>query len=88
MKLLPDNRVKHFWDGRSELVKGYAQTLSFKDDQPAWDVYFAYDREVEWKENPPLPTYWMTKLKIASDRKFDGEKFAAEVRKLIDAAKR
>lgn len=84
VKLMPDNRVSHYWDAHGELVKGFAGTLAFKESQPAWDVYFVYDRDVEWKHAPPVPTFWMTKLKIAPDRRFDGKAFRREVEKAIN----
>ncbi len=88
VKLMPDRRVKHFWDANGELVKSYARVLGFKAEQPAWDVYFAYDREAVWKDAPPSPTYWMTKLKAAPERKFDAEAFRAAVEKLIAASRK
>lgn len=84
VKLMPDNRVSHFWDAQGELVKGFASALAFKESQPAWDVYFVYNRDVEWKNAPPVPTFWMTKLRVAPERKFDGEAFKREVEKAIN----
>ncbi|MDQ3252344.1 MAG: hypothetical protein M3R15_00310 [Acidobacteriota bacterium] len=83
---LPDERVSHFWDGNGELVKGYSRVMKFGDEQPAWDVYFVFDRDAEWKDEPPAPAYWMHQLKLAPEKRFDGDKLAAEINKLLQSA--
>ncbi len=83
---LPDERVSHFWDGNGELVKGYSRVMKFGDGQPAWDVYFVFDHDAEWKDEPPAPAYWMHQLKLAPEKRFDGDKLAAEINKLLQSA--
>ncbi|MBX3295744.1 MAG: hypothetical protein KF762_08535 [Acidobacteria bacterium] len=79
-KTLPDPRVRHYWDGDGELVKGYAPVLGI-DDQ-AWDVYLLYDKDAEWKDAPPKPNYWQEQLGISEETKLDGAKLAVEIDKL------
>jgi hypothetical protein len=82
-KYMPDRRVSHFWDAEGVLKKDYAAVLQL--EQPAWDVYFAYGRDAEWKaERPPDPAYWMHQLsQLGQERRLDPEQFAAEVNKLL-----
>lgn len=82
-KRLPDERVSHFWDGNGELVKSYARLLQLGDAQPAWDVYFVYDRDAEWKDTPPVPTYWMHQLELTQGHPFNGDQLAVEINKLV-----
>jgi hypothetical protein len=46
-KLLPDNRVMHFWDGKGELVEAYKAILPTKNAETgeyvkAWAVYLIF----------------------------------------------
>ncbi len=83
---LHDERVSHFWDAGGELVKGYSRVMKFGDEQPAWDIYFVFDRDAEWKGEPPAPAFWMHQLKLAPEKRFDGERLAAEINKLLQSA--
>jgi hypothetical protein len=83
-KRLPDERVSHFWDGNGELVKSYSRLLQLGDAQPAWDVYFVYGRDVEWKDTPPMPTYWMDQLDLEQGQRFNAEKLAVEIKKILE----
>ncbi len=79
---LPDERVSHFWDSEGELVRSYSRILEL-GDTPAWDVYFVFDRNAEWGGEPPTPVYWMDKLGIRDEQQLDGDKLAAEVKRLL-----
>lgn len=81
-KYLPDERVSHFWDRDEELAKAYSQRLRLSDEQPAWDMYMVYDRDAEWNDAPPMPTYWMTKLDLEQGHPFNGEELATEINKI------
>lgn len=90
-KRLPDNRVSFYWDGKGELAESYAPVLQLRKGQPAWDVYLAFNRDVEWKndEPPPAPDYWMHQLGgVAPERRLDGARFAEETNKLLKAGKK
>ncbi len=80
---LPDARVSHYWDGDGVLVRAYAPVLQLKEGQPAWDVYFVFDRDAEWRDGVPVPAYWMHQLDLAPERTFNGRKLAAEVERLL-----
>ncbi len=82
---LPDERVTHYWDSQSELVKSYGPVLKLEENQPAWDLYFVYGRNAEWKNEPPMPDYWMHQLDLDPERTLDGRKLATEIEKLIQA---
>ena len=79
---LPDARVSHFWDRDGELVKAYSHILRL-GETPAWDAYFVFDRNTAWGGEPPMPVYWMDKLGIRPERQLDGDKLAAEVKRLL-----
>ena len=81
-KRLPDQRVSHYWDHEGQLVREYARVLQI--DGPAWDVYLLYDRNAEWKEQPPTPTFWMDKLGLANGTPFEGDKLAQRVQALLE----
>jgi hypothetical protein len=88
MKRLPDERVSYFWNGPGDLAQTYARILKLPEGQPAWDVYFAFNRGVEWKDEPPVPDYWMHQLHgQAAERFLNGEKFAEETNKLLKIKK-
>jgi hypothetical protein len=56
-----DPRAMHYWDGGSQLVAGYRQTLRL--NEPAWDIFLLYGPEARWEdERPPMPEYWMHQL--------------------------
>jgi len=103
MKKMPDKRVSHYWDGQKELVNGYSRILELemegqkqegqsketaeKKYLPAWDVYFLFPRETEWKDELPKPSYWMHQLPTTKAERFNGEKFAEELKKLLQPVK-
>jgi len=82
---LTDERVTFFWNGSGELVQAYARVMKLDQGQPAWDIYLVLDRDIEWKGEPPAPTYWMHQLKLDPDRRLDGDKLATEINKLLKA---
>lgn len=81
-KSIPDARVTHFWDGNSELVKGYPSILGI-GDKPAWDLYLLFDGNAEWKDAPPKPGFWQEQLGISDETQLDGEKMTAEINRLL-----
>lgn len=88
-KLLPDKRVSYFWDGKSQLAQSYADVLQMPRGQPAWDIYLASNRDVEWSSKPPAPDYWMHQLGgQPPERRLNGERFAEETNKLLRITKR
>ena len=56
-----DARAVHYWDGTSQLVAGYRETLGL--NEPAWDIFLLYGPEVRWDgDRPPAPEFWMHQL--------------------------
>jgi len=85
-KLLPDERVKYYWDGEKKSGEAFNPVLEL--DQTAWDVYLLYPPDAEWKEQPPKPVYWMHQLGIESAPVLNGETLAGEVNKLLQSEKK
>ena len=80
-KYFTDARATHYWDGNSELVKGFAPVLGLGDSR-AWDVYLLYDKDAEWTHAPPKPIFWQEQLGVSDETTLDPEKMAAEINKL------
>ena len=80
---ITDARATHYWDGEGKLKLAYQRVMKW--DQPAWDVYYAYGREAEWKNDPPAPDYWQHQLRgLPPERMLDGDKLAGEMRRLLE----
>lgn len=61
MSLLPDRRVRNYWDGDETLGRAYGEMLPTPG--PAWDVYLLFRRGVRWTGDlPPKPDFWMHQL--------------------------
>jgi len=59
--VMSDPRALHYWDGDSQLVQGYRDTLRLSES--AWDVFMLYDRGARWDgPTPPVPSFWMHQL--------------------------
>jgi len=87
-KRLPDERVSYFWDGKGEMAQSYASVLKLPAGYVAWDVYMVFNRDAEWKAEPPAPDYWMHQLGgVMPEHRLDGDKFAEETNKLLPAGK-
>jgi hypothetical protein len=88
-KRLPDQRVIHFWDAQGELVEAYKTILPTKNEETgeyikAWDVYLLFAPGIEWKDQPPQPTFWMHQLySVDPKNAFDSRALATEVQRLL-----
>ncbi len=65
--------VKHFYDPLPAHRAGKAFAKGLLTRGPAWDIYFFYDKGVEWRDVPPKPTEWMHQL--SGGRRADPERF-------------
>jgi hypothetical protein len=83
LKKMADERVKHYWDGKGQLPETFKRVLQI--NQAAWDVYLIYPRDAEWKDEPPMPAYWMHQLNLAPERTLNGDTLAAETRKQLQS---
>jgi hypothetical protein len=49
--LMPDGRVKHFWDGELDAARWFAKEVDGYDGV-SWDMYYLYGPEAVWKTVP------------------------------------
>ncbi len=49
--LLPDSRVKHFWDAELEAARWFAKQVDGYEGV-SWDMYYLYGPEAVWKTVP------------------------------------
>jgi len=82
--ILPDARVRHYWNDGREVGEAFQAPLDLKDEV-AWDVYLVYPPGVEWATaRPPDPSYFMHQLyKLPEARYLDAPVLAAQLRKSI-----
>ncbi len=81
-KRFTDGRVSHYWDRNGQLVSEYARERQING--PAWDIYLLYDRNAEWKDQPPTPSFWMDQIGAKNGTPFEGDKLAQRIRDLIE----
>jgi hypothetical protein len=87
-KLIPDPRVRHYWDGERILGRAYRSMRAGGDtfhlDDDAWDIYLLFDRDAKWTaEGPPEPVWWEHQLHgLPEARYLDPERFAAKAAEL------
>lgn len=88
-KRLPDRRVVHVWDGQGELVEAYKTILPTKNAETgeyvkAWDVYLLFAPGIEWRDQPPAPSFWMHQLRSVDPKNaFDSKALANETQRLL-----
>jgi hypothetical protein len=62
-RLVSDKRARHFWDGTGAVGKLYGNAVELPQGKKfAWDIYFVFEPQVEWKADPPTPAFWMHQL--------------------------
>jgi hypothetical protein len=49
--IMPDLRVKHFWDGELEVARWFARQVDGYEGV-SWDMYYLYGPEAVWKTVP------------------------------------
>jgi hypothetical protein len=49
--IMPDGRVKHFWDGELEVARWFARQVDGYEGV-SWDMYYLYGPEAVWKAVP------------------------------------
>jgi hypothetical protein len=50
-RVLPDERVKHFWDGAAVTSEWFAENVDHSLG-PAWDVYYLFGPNASWNDVP------------------------------------
>jgi hypothetical protein len=78
---VPDQRARHFWDGKNQIPKLYGKTLDLPGGRTfAWDIYFVFNPGIVWADTPPAPDFWMHQLGGSRpENRLDGEKFRAAI---------
>ncbi len=80
-----DERASHFWDADKSLGFALGKTVTLpRERELAWDVYFVFNVQAEWGDNPPKPEDWMHQLGT-DKRKLDGEKLRVSIEKLLQS---
>ena len=82
-KRFEDARVSQYWDSKAEMTRAYTSIL--KSDRLAWDVYLLFDREAEWKEQPPAPAFFMDQIGLENGKPFDGDELAEKIRVFLNS---
>lgn len=75
---ISDPRVQHFYDPLPVHRAGKSFAEGLVKSGPAWDIYFFYDEDAEWRDVPPKPIEWWHQLGGGDDR-VDQSRFAAGV---------
>ncbi|GAC1418496.1 MAG: hypothetical protein NVSMB57_13130 [Actinomycetota bacterium] len=85
VKLVPDTRVHHYWDGGDVLGRAYGKVLPTPG--AAWDVYLLYPRGVRWSAStPPKPAFWMHQLGgVTAAPRLDPDVFRGRVEQALRA---
>lgn len=94
-ELMPDPRVRHYWDSDRLLGRAYQGSLEANGethglDAPAWDVWLLFDADARWgTEGPPRPVWWEHQLgggRLPQGRHLDPKRFVAKATELIRSA--
>lgn len=83
-RLIPDERVRHFWDGDQVVGRRFAPHLGL--GSPAWDVWMLFGRGASWTdpEGAPEPGWWEHQLGALPDSlHLDPERFARKAAELL-----
>lgn len=81
-----DDRLSYYWDGSKLTGEEWATTLDLHTT--AWDVYFLYGSEVEWKGGAPTPSFWMHQLGgVTKAPRLDKDELQRKVKELVAAVK-
>lgn len=82
--LIPDARVRHYWDPERVVGEAYREELGLSE--PAWDVWLLFGRDATWREARPSPDWWEHQLSVLADSlHLDPERFARKATELLSA---
>lgn len=82
-----DKRVNYFLDPESETGKQWERVLN-TERLIAWDVYLLYGPDAKWKDDPPIPDFWMHQLGgVTKAPVFDQPKFTTKLKGMLDEMK-
>lgn len=82
MRLVPDPRAHHYWDGNELIGKAFEPVLGLP--APAWDTWMLFDRNATWRgTRAPTPAWWEHQLSVGPpERHLDPERFASHAEAL------
>jgi hypothetical protein len=81
-----DPRAVHFWDTDKSLGNSLGKIVTLPRGRTlAWDVYFVFDADAQWYDEPPQPAVWMHQLGV-DERTLDGDRLRQSVTKLLEMA--
>ncbi|MFQ5694389.1 MAG: hypothetical protein ACE5HB_00200 [Terriglobia bacterium] len=84
---LPGPRSLHYADPEGYAGHAYSKIMEIPYGAPAWDMYFAFGPDAEWKDGPPAPDYWEHQLGgMPPGKRLNGPRFAERVRRLLAQA--
>lgn len=61
-KLIRNPRVQFESDPRDVTGTAYGKVMKVSHGAPAWDIYFVFDADAQWKSEPPKAQLWMHQL--------------------------
>lgn len=83
---MTDPRAVHFWDADKSLGNALGKVVTLPRGRTlAWDVYFVFDANAQWRSVPPQPADWMHQLGV-DERTLDGGRVKQSVTKLLRTA--
>ncbi len=82
---VPDARATHYWDSDGLLSADYSRLLQLGPGRKAWDIYFVYGANAEWKGGPSTPYSSMDQIGLG--RALDADALAAELKALLEQTK-
>ena len=84
-KLIPDPRVRFYSDPRDGTGAAYGKLMKVPHGSPAWDIYFVFGMDAQWRNEPPKPQYWMHQLwEMDPKLLLKGPIFFEHVKKLLE----
>jgi len=83
-QIFPGEHVTQYWDSDQSLGKTYGKVVKLPQGRSlAWDIYFAFDRESQWKEKVPKPDDWAHQLGRDERALRNGDKLRQSVERLL-----
>jgi hypothetical protein len=86
-KLIPDPRVRFYSDPKDFTGAAYGKLMKVQHSSPAWDIYFLFGADAQWRNEPPEPQYWMHQLWTMNPKLLlKGPVFFEHVKKQLDSS--
>ena len=83
-ELIHDPRATHYWDGDMVLGTAYGEAVELPVGRDfAWDVYFAFEDDIEWTDHVPEPNDFAHQLGRDKRHLGDGHRLREMVEGLL-----